>query len=262
MNDPTWPTLVALDTSTQEMTLAVQVGAVTRTWQGPGGAEASGQLLKHICELLTQCGGSLQNLHAVAFGQGPGAFTGLRTAASVAQGLALGAGVDVIAVDSLMVVAEAAWLQAHALEPTEPPEPLTQVGVVMDARMGEVYAARYARVRNNLGADDGWQMLNAPALCDPADVQAHWGGCEGWPAWVAGSGAPLLSLPTSVRVVQARDRAAALLRLAQRGHVQGLAVDPAQALPLYLRDQVALTTAQRQAVAAMSLGGATGGLQG
>ena len=253
MNDPSWPTLIALDTSTQEMSLAVQVGAVTRSWQGPGGAEASGHLLKQICELLTQCGGSLRSVHAVAFGAGPGAFTGLRTAASVAQGLALGADAQVIAVDSLMVVAEAAWLEAV---PPEPQELLTQVGVVMDARMGEVYVGRYGR------ADDAWQVVRAPALCDPADVVAHWGGSEGWPAWVTGSGVSMLDVPSTVRVVQARDRAAALLRLAQRGLAQGRGIDPAQALPLYLRDQVALTTAQRLAVAALGPSGTPRSAQG
>ena len=256
MNDPSWPTLIALDTSTQEMSLAVQVGAVTRTWQGPGGAEASEHLLKQICELLTQCGGSLQSVHAVAFGAGPGAFTGLRTAASVAQGLALGADAQVIAVDSLMVVAEAAWLEAVPPEPTGPQELLTQVGVVMDARMGEVYVGRYGR------ADDAWQVVRAPALCDPADVAAHWGGSEGWPAWVTGSGVSMLDVPSTVQVVQARDRAAALLRLAQRGLAQGRGIDPAQALPLYLRDQVALTTAQRQAVAALGPSGTPRSAQG
>ena len=256
MNDPSWPTLIALDTSTQEMSLAVQVGAVTRTWQGPGGAEASGHLLKQICELLTQCGGSLQSVHAVAFGAGPGAFTGLRTAASVAQGLALGADAQVIPVDSLMVVAEAAWLEAVPPEPTGPQELLTQVGVVMDARMGEVYVGRYGR------ADDAWQVVRAPALCDPADVAAHWGGSEGWPAWVTGSGVSMLDVPSTVQVVQARDRAAALLRLAQRGLAQGRGIDPAQALPLYLRDQVALTTAQRQAVAALGPSGTPRSAQG
>ena len=256
MNDRSGPTLIALDTSTQEMSLAIQVGEVTRSWQGPGGAEASGQLLKQICELMTQCGGSLHSVHAVAFGAGPGAFTGLRTAASVAQGLALGAGAQVMALDSLMVVAETVWLEAGLLDasvqitPLQPASP--QVGVIMDARMGEVYVGRYVRV------DEGWQVLNAPALCDPAEVAALWGGSQGWPTWVTGSGVPMLDLPSTVRVVQARDRVAALLRLAQRGFAQGRGMDPAQALPLYLRDQVALTTAQRLAVAALGPSGRAG----
>ena len=163
----------------------------------------------------------------------------------------MGAGAQVMALDSLMVVAEAVWLEAGLLDASAQIRS-AQVGVVMDARMGEVYVGRYVRV------DEGWQVLNAPALCDPAEVAALWGGSQGWPTWVTGSGVPMLDLPSTVRVVQARDRVAALLRLAQRGFAQGRGMDPAQALPLYLRDQVALTTAQRLAVAALGPSGRAG----
>ena len=80
------------------------------------------------------------DLDAIAFGAGPGAFTGLRTACSVAQGLAFGATLPVLAVDSLMVVAEAAREAADAGDGSGP----FDVHVAMDARMDEIYAAAYA----------------------------------------------------------------------------------------------------------------------
>ncbi|MEK0417857.1 MAG: hypothetical protein RI949_1863 [Pseudomonadota bacterium] len=234
MNTRSLPTLLALDTSTQEMSLAVQAGNQSKTWQGPGGAAASAQLLTQISQLLAHSGVQLRALQAVAFGCGPGAFTGLRAACSVAQGLAMGADVDVIAVDSLMLVAEAAWADLPSS-----PEGL-EVGVLMDARMGEVYAARYER------HDGAWQVIHPPVLCDPDAVQTLWGG---WPSVVTGSGVSMAKVPSQVLVVQARDRAAALLRLALRGFEQGRGVDAASALPVYLRDKVAMTTAERQAAA-------------
>lgn len=227
--------MLAIDTSTQEMSVALHAHGRPHYWQGAGGAQASKVLLRQIAQLLAQAALPMQGLQAIAVGVGPGAFTGLRTACAVAQGLALGAGVPVVPVDSLMLVAEAAWIgQGRSLDGEE-------VGVVMDARMGELYAARYRRHAL------GWDVTGEPALCDPQDLCGRWGG---WPRALAGSGVHLLQGLKEEMVWDAPERAKALLSLAQWRFAQGHAVEPEHALPIYLRDKVALTTAQREALLA------------
>ena len=229
------PAILALDTSTEEMSVALHAHGRHHDWQGAGGAQASKVLLMQIAQLLAQAALPMQDLQAIAFGVGPGAFTGLRTACAVAQGLALGAGVPVVPVDSLMLVAEAAWIgQGRALDGEE-------VGVVMDARMGELYAARYRRQAR------GWEVASEPALCDPQELYSRWGG---WPRVLTGSGVHLLQGLKEETVWDARERAKALLSLAQWRFAQGHAVEPEHALPIYLRDKVALTIAQREALSA------------
>src|SRR5437763_8038912 len=125
--------LLAFDTATERMSIAL--GAAGRVWthEADGGAQASATLIPAILGLLAQAQLSLHELDAIAFGRGPGAFTGLRTACSVAQGLAFGAGKPVLPLDSLLLVAEDALAQA----------PANDCWVAMDARMDQVYAARY-----------------------------------------------------------------------------------------------------------------------
>jgi tRNA threonylcarbamoyladenosine biosynthesis protein TsaB len=229
--------LLALDTSTEAMAVALHGPRGVACWNGEGGPAASATLLPRIAELLAGQGLAPADLTTVAFGHGPGAFTGLRTACAVAQGLALGAGAPVVAVDSLAIVAEDAWDRCGAPAAFD-------VGIAMDARMGELYAARYRRQ----GA--AWLTVAAPALVVPAALPAGWGG---WPPVLAGSGLALLGGPEAPRRLPAcRDRAAALLRLALAAFERGEAVDAAQALPVYLRDKVALTTRERAAHASMA----------
>jgi tRNA threonylcarbamoyladenosine biosynthesis protein TsaB len=230
------PRLLALDTATERMVVAVVAGE--RQWLGDeaGGALASQRLLPLLFDLLDRAGLTLGELDAVAFGRGPGAFTGLRTACSVAQGLAFGAGLPVLALDSLALVAEDAFARHGATQ---------RVWVAMDARMDEVYAAAYRRVEGD------WLVEHAPALWPVAALADAWR--HEPPACVAGSalaafGARLPSA-SALRIETSQDRAAALARLACAAWQRGEAVDAAQALPLYLRDKVALTTAERQAAA-------------
>ena len=90
--------LLAFDSSTDHLSIAVQHGAQVWLYDGPGGAQASATLVPHILALLGHAGLALPELQAVVFGQGPGSFTGLRTACAIAQGLAWGAGVPVLPV--------------------------------------------------------------------------------------------------------------------------------------------------------------------
>ena len=228
---------MALDTATEQMALAVVAGE--RIWcaQEAGGALASQRLLPLAFDLLRAATLSPSQLDAIAFGRGPGAFTGLRTACSVAQGLALGIDCPVLAIDSLMIVAEDARLR-HGVQ---------RLWVAMDARMDEVYAGAY---RFEHGC---WQVERAPALFTLPALHATWAGEA--PQAVAGSA--LAAFGERLGAGAARrlddgglDRAAALARLARAAWDHGEAIDAAQALPLYLRDKVALTTAERDAARA------------
>jgi len=228
------PTLLAFDTSTEVMSLALLRAGSLSVREGEGGAQASMRLIPEALRLLEDAGCALRDVDAIAFGRGPGAFTGLRTACSVAQGLAFGAHKPVLPVDSLLLVAEDALAQAQ----------LSDCWVAMDARMDEVYAARYRW--------DGqrWHTEREPALYTLEALAAQWRAQP--PAAVAGSAIEAfgerLPMPLqAVRVPRAHSRAAALARIALQAWQQGAAIDAAQALPLYLRDKVALTTAEREA---------------
>ena len=229
-------TLLAFDTATEY--LSVALGANGRVWvhEGPGGAQASATLIPAVLGLLGEAGIRLRELDAIAFGRGPGAFTGLRTACSVAQGLALGAHKPVLPIDSLLAVAEDARAGAPALS----------TWVVMDARMNEIYAAHYVFEAGR------WCTVVAPMLARAADLNERWRNAA--PDMVAGTAlaafGEALQPGSARRAPQALPRARAMLPLAQALWDDGGALDAALALPLYVRDKVAMTTAERSALAA------------
>ena len=237
----TAPVLVAFDTATEALAVAVGSASALRTQVAAGGATASATLLPTVRALLQDSGHVWADIDAIAFGRGPGAFTGLRTSAAVAQGLAFGLALPVLAIDSLLIVAEDARAAGLGAD----------IGVAMDARMGEVYAARYRF--------DGvrWHTVQEPLLCAPDSLVAAWSG-SGAPGCIAGTAltafADRIVWPAAARrsPVEA-DRASALWRLALAAWAAGEAVDAAQALPLYLRDKVALTTQERAAAARAKL---------
>ena len=223
--------LLAFDTATDHMSIALQAHGKVWVHEGAGGAQASATLIPAILSLLAQANLTLRDLAAIAFGRGPGAFTGLRTACSVAQGLAFGANLPVLPIDSLCAVAEDARL-------SDAPQ---ETWVTMDARMGEIYAASFAF------EGLGWRTLVAPSLMTPAALNALWKAAP--PRAVAGSAltvfADQLECADALRYPVALPRARAMLPLAQRLWEQGGAVDASQALPLYVRDKVAQTTLER-----------------
>ena len=225
-----WPPvkLLAFDTSTEALSIALCAGpgAPVLEHAGAGGAQASATLIPAIEDLLRQAGLALASLDAIVFGRGPGSFTGLRTAAAVAQGLGFGSRVPVLPVDTLLAVAEEAHAQAGA----------DRVVALLDARMDEVYFAAYERQ----GAQ--WRTVQAPALGRPEDVAVP-------PGWtIAGNAHPLhdTRLPDAPRVL-ALPTARALLRLAPALLAQSAIHPAAEALPLYIRDKVAQTTEERAA---------------
>ena len=234
--------LLALDSSTDVMALALVGPAGTRHFEAAGGAQASARLVPEALALLEQAGLKLGDVDAIAFGRGPGAFTGLRTACAVVQGLSFGAAKPVLSIDSLMIVAEDARQQALAAG--QPLEGL--IWVAMDARIGELYAAAYRFDAK------GWVTVEAPALYSPAALVAHWQS----PQAVAGSalnvfadqlGRPPRSWPATV------SRARALASLAEAAWLRGELLDAGDALPVYVRDKVAQTTAERMAAKAVAV---------
>jgi len=239
---PTPDTVLAFDTSTERMAVAVQAGDQVLLDNRLGGAAASASLLPTIEALLQLAGQPLSSVAVIGFGHGPGAFTGLRTSCAVAQGLAFGLGCPVLPIDSLLIVAEQARRQQA------PGADDLDVGVVMDARMGETYAARYR------WCGGAWQTLQAPALWSPLALAEAWAGQP--PALSAGSGLEPFdtvlreACPPAQRVTCDDDRAAALLALTLAASRLGVGLDAAQALPLYLRDKVAQTIDERAAMRA------------
>lgn len=225
------PALLAFDTSTQRLHLGLGVGESAWHAEDDAGASASAQLIGRILALLAKAGVGLRDLDAIAFGRGPGAFTGLRTACAVAQGLALGAGRPVIAIDTLMAVAEAARQLGAASE----------VWVAMDARMGEIYAARYRH------DGEAWSALDDAALYTPQALAAAW---QDRPASaVAGDAADaiagLCGIGAPPAFPGARPTGRALLACALERWARGKLCRPDDAQPCYVRDRVALTTAER-----------------
>ncbi len=230
--------LLAFDTSTDQLSIAVERGDQVWSHQGAGGAQASATLIPCILDLLAQAQLTPGELSAIVFGRGPGSFTGLRTACSVAQGLAFGArregGVPVLPVDTLLAVAEEARLQSGA----------TQVLALLDARMSEIYAAAYA-----WQAGGAWKCVQEISVVKPEQlalpsVEADW--VLAGNAWVA-YGERLPAALSGLARVDALPTARALLSLAPTLLAAGQAVPAEQALPLYIRDKVAQTTAERAA---------------
>ena len=235
---------LAFDTSTDVMSIAVTDGA--RVWghTGPGGAKASTTLIPAILALLAESGLLLADLDAIAFGRGPGSFTGLRTACAVAQGLAYGAGsgvgIKVLPIDTLMAVAEEARFQQAVAATDMAPLHIT---ALLDARMDEMYLQRFQFVGKHCTAADACELIR------PENLAAHLGN-DAADCLLAGNVFDVYAgrLPIFAQCVQVLPTATALLRLAPALASRGHYVDAALALPLYVRDKVALTTKERAIV--------------
>lgn len=213
--------LLAFDTSTETMFIAVSDGIQMWNHTSEGGAKTSAALIPAILALLKEANLTLQELDAIVFGRGPGSFTGLRTACAVAQGLAFGAGdIQVLPIDTLLAVAEEARCSTGS----------TQIQAVLDARMGEVYMASYFLP----SAASMWQLQGDIALMRSDALQS--GSQEA--SWKLAGNMPHVQIHVS-------PTATAMLRLAPAMLAAGLGVPADQALPFYVRDKVAQTTAER-----------------
>ena len=171
----------------------------------------------------------LQSLDAIAFGAGPGSFTGVRIACGVAQGLAFGAGLPVVPVCTLAALAQASGAQ--------------RVVAALDARIGEIYHASYVRDAQ------GWCPVHEPSLCRaesaPPVEGSEWIGCgsafEVYEAALRSRYGEALARVRHGLVPHARDIGALGVESFRLGH----AIAPDDAAPLYVRDKVAMTVTER-----------------
>jgi len=217
--------LVAIETSTRMLSVALWRDGEVIARGAESVTGGSSLVLPWVDELLAEAGIAMARLDGIAFGAGPGSFTGLRLACGVAQGLAFGLDLPVAGV---------ATLEALALASGE-----ARVFACMDARMNEVYFAAYEV------ADRRVAEIAAPRVAPPADVRlpaGGWIGCgDGYASYAA-------ALPQPARVrADVFPTAAAVAELAASRLAAGEGVDAAHAMPLYVRDKVALTTAERLA---------------
>lgn len=224
------PTILAIETSTGLASAALLHKGDSNELEAAGVQTHSVSILPMVQRLLADAGLSLAQCDAIAFGCGPGSFTGVRTACGVAQGLAFGAELPLLPVVTLEAMAEACRDASGA----------TDVLTLLDARMGEVYWAQYRY-------QDGWQSVVAPALSTPEQVLPHGtvvacgNGLHAFPAaW--------MDRPFAAKAQpEIGPSARYIARLAQRALAEGRGLAAHEAQPLYLRNQVALTTLERQA---------------
>jgi len=221
--------VLALETSTEYCSVALwQDGAIIERSERVG-QKHSERLMAMLDAVLCDADVTLSRLDGIAFGAGPGSFTGVRIACGVAQGLALGAALPVAGVCTLMALAQAS---GH-----------DKVIAALDARMAEVYHAAYEK------RAEGWTTVSEPGLSLPRDAPMVGG--AGW--FGAGSGFALHGVALGERYCGQLDgvdelampQAGAIAQLGAAMLAAGQGVDAAQAAPLYLRDKVALKTSER-----------------
>lgn len=217
--------LLALETATECCSVALLTDAGVLEDHRLAPRQHAALILPMIEGLLAQAGLTRHALDVIAFGRGPGAFTGLRIAAGVAQGLALGLDRPVIRVSTLAVLAQASGSD--------------RTFAALDARLGEVYFGYYARGGDGLVAADGADGLAPPgAISLPADLA--WRGVGVGPGWGAYGEQLSARLGHCIDAVDAdlQPRAGGLARLAAAAYCRGEAVSADLALPVYLRDRV------------------------
>ncbi|MBS0569940.1 MAG: tRNA (adenosine(37)-N6)-threonylcarbamoyltransferase complex dimerization subunit type 1 TsaB [Proteobacteria bacterium] len=226
--------LLAIETATEACSAALSIDGriIERSEIAP--RRHAELILPMIESLLAEAGISRVQLDGVAVGRGPGAFTGVRLAIAVAQGLALALDIPVVPVSSLAALAQDA------------PDAGASILAVIDARMGEVYAGAFRRISDGLVEAIGEESVGQTnSLTLPQDPRWCVVG-TGWDAYRDALAARLPAPPAfadSARYPQA----SAVARLALRQFAAGLGVPPEQALPVYLRDKVALTLEEQRA---------------
>ncbi|WP_303842999.1 tRNA (adenosine(37)-N6)-threonylcarbamoyltransferase complex dimerization subunit type 1 TsaB [Aeromonas sobria] len=219
--------ILAVDTATEACSAALLVGDTLFSRWEEAPRDHTRKILPMVQAVLDDAGISLSDLDAIAFGRGPGSFTGVRIGISVAQGLAFGVGVPLIGISTLAAMAQG----AYRLDGAE------QVLTAIDARMNEVYFGRYELI------DGRMQLVGDEVVSDPAAlVDAR--GKQAGPVTCVGTGfetycETLSALADELAVSQVRFPAAEdMLPLARAAWLAGEAVPVEQATPVYLRDKV------------------------
>ena len=221
--------IIALDSSTELCSVALWLDGEVLLREELAGQRHSELLLPMVQDMLDEAGLSLNALDGIAFGEGPGSFTGLRIGCGVAQGLAFGADLPVVGVCTLLALAEATGA--------------SRVVSCLDARMGEVYHAVYE------STDGEWRTVVAPGLSLPQQSPELEG--DNW----TGSGNGFLVYGEILRgrygnqLATVRSEilphAASIAVLGAAQFKRGLGMDAAEAAPLYIRNKVALKSSER-----------------
>ena len=221
--------IVAIDTSSEFCSVAFWLDGELVSHDHHAGPKHSELLLPMLDDLLTTTKTQLKDFSGIAFGAGPGSFTGLRIACGVTQGLALGANLPVVGISTLLAIAEASGA--------------TRAVCCIDARMGEVYHATYVK------QDSNWNILHEPGLYKPQSVPelegSDWAGCgNGFEIYkevlinrYAGN---LVSLHPAL-YSHAKDIASLAAPLFEKG----MGTEAINAVPIYVRDKVALRMDER-----------------
>ncbi len=221
--------VLAFDTSTTYCSVALYLDGTIVQDDTEAGRRHSELLLPMIQSLLNDAGVELTELDGIAFGAGPGSFTGLRIACSVAQGLAFATNLPVIGISTLEAIAE-----QHKQD---------SVIVAMDARMDEIYHAAFTKQSNS------WHVISEPVLCQPQHApelsESQWVGC--------GSGFDLYDHILSERYSPnlshihygCYPHAKEIAKLAAARNINDFHTDPEHASPVYIRNKVALKENER-----------------
>ncbi|MGD1448985.1 tRNA (adenosine(37)-N6)-threonylcarbamoyltransferase complex dimerization subunit type 1 TsaB [Vibrio harveyi] len=220
--------ILAIDTATENCSVALLVNdrVISRSEVAP--RDHTKKVLPMVDEVLKEAGLTLQDLDALAFGRGPGSFTGVRIGIGIAQGLAFGADLPMIGVSTLAAMAQASY-RLHGA---------TDVAVAIDARMSEVYWARYTRQKNG-----EWAGVDAECVIPPArlaeEAQADdktWTKAgTGWDAYQEDLGKLPLNLTSGdVLYPDSQD----IVILAEQELKKGNTVPVEESSPVYLRDNV------------------------
>ena len=224
--------LLAFETATEACSVALFVDGEVRERHAVAPRRHAELALPWADELLAEAGVARAQLDAIAVGRGPGAFTGVRLAISIAQGVALALDRPIVPVSTLAALAY--------------PVRADRILAAIDARMGEVYLGAFAREGEHL-------VALGPEVVARPDAAAMPGG-GGW----HGAGTGFAAVDGALRQrfgdvlagvdAEALPHAAAVAHLAARAHARGESIAPERAEPAYLRDNVALTLAEQQAL--------------
>ncbi|UXY12942.1 tRNA (adenosine(37)-N6)-threonylcarbamoyltransferase complex dimerization subunit type 1 TsaB [Kosakonia sp. ML.JS2a] len=221
--------ILAIDTATEACSVALWNDGTTFAHFELCPREHTQRILPLVQDVLHDAKISLTQLDALAFGRGPGSFTGVRIGIGIAQGLALGAELPMIGVSTLATMAEGAWRKTGA----------TRVLAAIDARMGEVYWAEYQRDEQGV-----WQGEESEAVLNPQAVMARlqqldgqWATVgTGWAAWPEMASTCALSLIEGETTLPAAED---MLPIARRLFTEQHTVAVEHAEPVYLRNEVA-----------------------
>ena len=225
--------ILALDTTQEYCSVALLIDEQLIYRESYAPRSHTEQLLPQVSSVMAEAGISLNQLDALAFGRGPGSFTGLRIAAGVVQGLAMGAGIAVAPVSSLAAMAQGCYrIRPHT----------THVSAAFDARIGEVYWGNFVL------QDELMQSVNPETVGPPEEVLLSSGNAwigigSGWSAYPQMQerlGERLLEID-SKSVPLARDMIPFAREMVKQNSLSG----PEAAVPVYLRHKVARTVAER-----------------